>query len=361
MQNKFSIYKKRLSKVQKAIAGAFFVNVPENVAWLSGFKGSDGFLFLTKVKAYFITDRRYQGQVETEIDASYTIIYMAKGLSDTLSSLLKKEGLSSLELEDEEFSIGSFNKLTNNMEGFTLNPVSSLVTKKREKKDYFEIGKIKEALRITEEAMAYIASIVKPGMSEREVAAELEYYCGLKGSEGPAFETIVASGARSAIPHGTASAKIINKDELVLFDFGVKIGGYCSDFTRVIYTGDTLPDDLFLLWEQVKMAHDYGIESIRAGNLIHKSDEVVRDYFSAENVIDNYLHSLGHGVGLAIHEAPSVSYKTEGKFENSMVITVEPGLYVANLGGIRLEDMVLVGKKGCEILTDFPLDIAVIG
>jgi len=359
--NKLSIYQKRLSVAKCKVDGAFFVNVPENVAWLSGFKGSDGYLLLTQVECYFITDRRYQGLVEAEVDASYTVVYIEKRLSDTLVFLLKKEGFSVLSIEDEGFSIGDYNRLVNNLSGFTLTPICSLVTKKREQKDYFEVGKIKEALRITEEAMAYIASFVRPGMSEREVAAELEYYCKLKGSEGPSFETIVASGARSAIPHGTASSKIIKVDELVLLDFGVKIGGYCSDFTRVIYTGATLPTDLFDMWVLVKMAHDYGMESIRAGNVIANSDRIVRDYFAENKVLDEYLHSLGHGVGLKIHESPSVSYKAKGKFENGMVVTVEPGLYRSNLGGIRLEDMVLVGRKGCEVLTDFPLDIAVIG
>ncbi len=364
MQNKSPrnpVFQKRLVVLQKNIDGALFINISENVGWLSGFKGNDGFLFVTRAKSVFIIDKRYQGQVETEIDSCFSIVYIEKNLSDTLTTLLNDAGFSSLTIEDEGFTVGGFNQFKSLMDGFKFKPLPSIVTKSREQKDYFEIGKIREALRITEEAMAYIVSFVKPGMQEREVATELEYYCSLKGSEGVAFETIVASGLRSTIPHGTASNKIIERDELVLFDFGVTIEGYCSDFTRVIYTGANISADLFNLWKQVKKAHDLGIESIKTGNLIAKSDELVRDYFSKNSVLDNYLHSLGHGVGLKIHEAPSLSYKTEGKFKEGMVVTVEPGLYKAEIGGIRLEDMVLVGKKGCEILTDFPLDIALIG
>ncbi len=354
-------YSKRLKKLQQKLSRPLLVSNLANVKYMSGFTGSYGRLLISPEDAFFITDGRYTSQAEKEIPDLYKIILQ----DQELNIVFKKNGLikknKGFSVEADEMTILEKMQIDKKMDGVPCYAVKSPVNDLRMIKDRFEIEHIKKALRITEEAMIYIAGVIKPGMTEKHAAAKLEYYCRLKGAEKSSFDTIVASGFRSAMPHGVASDKIIEKDEIVLFDFGIVLDGYCSDFTRVFYTGKKLPSRIKRMWETVKEAHDIGMSCIKSTVQSSIPDLEVRKFFTKKKVLKYYQHSLGHGLGIDIHEMPRLSYKQPIRLEEGMIVTVEPGLYYPGFAGIRLEDVVVVKKNYAENLTEFPLEIACLG
>jgi len=209
---------------------------------------------------------------------------------------------------------------------------------------------IKKAVEVAENAFKEILKVVKPGIREIEIAIELEYQIKRKGSESLPFQVIVLSGERTSLPHGVPSEKVIKEGELLLFDFGARIGGYASDETRTVFLGEVEPE-LKRIYEIVRKAQQNALKVIKAGLSFKEVDEAARKLIEDAGYGNFFGHGTGHGVGLAVHEYPSLSPDSEGELEEGMVITVEPGIYLPQKGGVRIEDLILVKKDGVEILT----------
>lgn len=352
----------RLERLRGALGrNVLAVTKREHVRWLTGFSGTTGIVLVDRTRAFFITDPRYAEQAALEVAACYEIICEM----ERPERIVARRGLvrpgEALDLEDEAATLADLGLWAKALPDVAVAGVVSPLAALRRRKDDEEIAAVRAALALTEEGMAWIAQYVRPGVTERELAARLEFYCRMKGASGPSFELIVASGPNSAKPHGVAGPRRIEADEVVLFDIGFFVDGYASDFTRVVYTGKKPPAALVRLHGLVREAQKIGIANLRVGAPAADADTAVRDYFRKERALGLYTHSLGHGVGLEIHEAPRLSHASRDILEPGTLVTVEPGLYRAGRYGIRLEDMVVVGARGVEVLTDFPHDLACLG
>lgn len=353
----------RLTRLQQKLTGVRLIGAGSDIRYLTGFTGSDSLLAVSERDAVLITDGRYTLQAQSELIAGCRLHTRSGSFAEAVSA----DGIAGpdvsqtgLKVSEEGMDLALFTALQRGFDkhGIALCPVPSPVTELRIVKDRSEIKKIEAALRLTEEAFIYITASLKPGMTERQVAAKLEYYCRIKGAERASFEFIVAAGERGALPHGVASDREIRKDETVLFDFGIVLDGYCSDFTRVVYTGRKLPAEVKRAWELTAEAQQTGFESLAPGVDVRVPDDAVFRLFQSRKQAAYYTHSLGHGVGLDIHEQPRLSRKADPMtLRPGMVVTVEPGLYYPGKFGIRLEDMIEITRNGARRLTDFPLDI----
>ncbi len=331
---------------------------PENRVYLSGFTGSSGMLLVTSQSCYLFTDFRYLEQAQQEAP-HLEIRQWGENPLATLKKLLDTIKVKFLSFEKKYTSFDYYNKLKKALDGKKLNPVDSPVDKLRCVKDNRELKCIQRAVTLADRALAFILPLIKVGMQELEVAAELEYYMRCHGAQRFSFDTIVASGLRSALPHGVASANRITEGNFIVIDFGAVVDGYCSDVTRTFLMGK--PDKKQLsIYNLVRNAQERVLEKIRAGIAAAELDYEARKIISMAGYGENFGHSLGHGVGMEVHEEPSLSAKSEVTLEKGMVFTVEPGIYIPNWGGVRIEDMVVVTEEGCRVLTGAPKEFTVL-
>ncbi|MGA2141972.1 MAG: Xaa-Pro peptidase family protein [Brevinematales bacterium] len=354
----------RLSKLRNSLKDgeALYVNVPEEVFYLTGFTGGDSSLFIVPGApgVYFITDGRYteQYRLEIRVEANLEVVKPGRRLLAVLKSLIGDLGIKTLLLSKREISL-EFAEELGRAGGLKAPELvnTALIKDMRLCKDDYEIEVIRNNLMITELGYHMILPLIEKGRSEKEVAADLERYLVKNGAKGPSFETIVASGPRSAMPHGTASPKIIENDEVILLDFGIIKDGYCSDFTRCYYLAKIIDPKIReihnIVLEALKKAESVVKDGVKAGDVHEAASSVIRDAGYGEF----FTHSTGHGVGLQVHEAPAVTPGEETVLSEGMIITVEPGIYLPGKGGIRLEDMVLVKRGGCEVLTASDYDL----
>jgi len=325
-----------------------------NVRYLTGFTGTDGVLVVTGKEVAFLTDSRYITQAEQQTDCR-VVEYSQKipGIAEYLQAELITGdcGYESTHLTCSTFADLQA-KLPKSVELCAVND-SSLI---RSVKDDDEICRMQTAAAISFRALESILPLIRPGVSEREVALELEIAARRFGSEVKAFDFIVASGERGAMPHGVASDKVVENGEVVTIDFGSCSGGYFSDET-VNFAVGSVPDELRKIHDIVLEAHDLAINSIKPGIFLSEIDRIARDFISEKGYGTFFGHGLGHGVGLEIHEHPRVSPQSQACAEVGMVFTVEPGIYVPGLGGVRIEDMVVVTESGCRCLTGLPKEL----
>lgn len=324
------------------------VHKKDNIMYLSGFTGSAGVLVLTPEQAFLITDFRYIEQAGQEAKEC-TIIRHGKNINDTIAEVLS--AYLEIAVEADFITIEQFEKYKIAMPHKKW--LASKIDVIRSVKDDLEIRKIKTAVQIADEAFAKTLPYIRVGMSEISVAAQLEYEMRILGASRASFATIVASGARSALPHGIASKKIIEHGDMVTMDFGAVYEGYCSDITRTFVMGkaSNKQKDIYNIVLTAQLA---GVQAVKAGIQGKVADKSARDIIMAAGFADYFGHGTGHSVGLAIHEEPRLSPTEEKVLLTNMVITVEPGIYLPNWGGVRIEDMVLVKEDNCEILTQTP-------
>jgi len=345
-------YSRRLKKLRQELKkqdiDVFLITVPANRFYLSGFDGSAGFLMVGKYKAILVTDFRYLEQAE-EQSSHLEIHPMKNHISETVAFLVNREGWSSLGFEGEHISYYNYKWLAERVK-VPLIPLRQKVEKIRAIKESGELHLIKQAAGLTDKAFKIICSQVRPGIKEKDLAAELEHILKKSGGDKPAFQYIVASGPRSARPHGVASDKKLAEGEFVIFDFGVTVGGYASDMSRTLFVGKPAEKHLEI-WKVVMEAQQAAINILRAGVNGAKVDAAARKVMGKKGWSENFGHGLGHGVGIEPHEAPLLSPKGKEKLVSGMVVTVEPGIYFKGWGGVRIEDMVLVTDDGCEVLT----------
>lgn len=328
---------------------ALLVTHPANVSYLAGFKTHDSFLLATRTKNLLITDSRYSTEYRNLLRTDRIhVIEIEKTLLHALAALRKELRFSKLAFEENHVSVTFYNKLRPIFRA-GLHPTQNIIEEMRSIKDSYELAVIRTAIRITQEAYAYAKKILEPGMKETTIAAEIERFVRLRGAQGTSFEIIVASGSNSSFPHAQITSRVIKNNEPVLIDMGVEYNGYKSDLTRVFFLGTMTP--LFKkVYSIVQTAQQKALRSIRPGVVIENIDKQARNYIHSKGFGEYFKHSLGHGVGLEVHELPRISFKNKKRLKPGMVFTLEPAIYLDNQFGVRIEDMVLVTQQGAEVL-----------
>ncbi|ABS60199.1 M24 family metallopeptidase [Fervidobacterium nodosum] len=326
--------------------------------YLSGFTGSFSALLITPKRHLIVTDSRYWTQVKEESTFELVKYIPPKTFLDTIAELINSMELQKLAIEKDRISAGYFEDLREKLK-IEFEDVSSLLLEVRSRKTEEEIEKIKVAVEIAQEAFKKMLEIAKPGMKEYELAAYLEYQMKLFGADDRAFDTIIASGYRGALPHGKASEKVIEKGEAIVVDWGARYKGYNSDLTRVFSIGEP-SDKVKEVHKIVYDAQQKALDSIKAGITGKEVDSIARNHIAESGYGEYFGHGLGHGLGLEVHENPSLSYRNEKPLEDGHIVTVEPGIYLEGEFGIRIEEDVVVRENGCEILSTLPREIIII-
>lgn len=343
--------KKARQKMEENNLEAVLVTHHPNIFYLSGFSGSSGFLLLTGREAQLYTDFRYLEQAGQEAPA-FEIVPVGGSMDySKLAGFISQKGFKKIALEEAYLSWREYRILQKAVPGSELRPVYNFFEEIRVQKEEAEIELIAGAARIADDAWQRVLPLLKPGISEREVADELEFQMRKLGAEKLAFETIVASGERSALPHGVASSKTIAAGELVTVDFGAVYNGYSSDMSRTFIFGEPTAKQSEI-YNLVLAAQEMALRAAKAGQECADLDAMVRQYFQQEGYGVYFGHGLGHGVGLEIHELPTLAPRGQGVLAETMVFTIEPGLYIENWGGVRIEDLVVLRADGVQVLTN---------
>jgi Xaa-Pro aminopeptidase len=324
-----------------------------NVRYLTGFTGSNGLAVIGPQTHVFLTDFRYTEQAEDEVYPEFERITVAQNLiTDALNHL--PEGSLRVGYESETVTVDGYERMRELFpERAELVAVKGLVENMRVVKDEGEIELITAATKIADQAFEALLADGLAGRTERELALALEHDMRLRGAESPSFDSIVAGGAHGALPHATPRDVKIEQGQLVVIDWGAKYAGYCSDCTRTVAVGEPGPEAREA-YELVLGAQQVGLDEVRAGGNGKEIDKAVRDIIYGAGHEGHYGHGLGHGVGLDIHEAPTLSFRAEDTLRVGTVVTVEPGVYLPGRFGIRIEDLVVVTADGVRILTQIP-------
>jgi Xaa-Pro aminopeptidase len=352
------------TRLQDQALDTFLVLQGENRRYLSGFTGEDGqfnesagALLITPERQILATDSRYETQARIEAH-EFEIYRYTEGLASSLPEILRMLRTERLGFESARLSYLQFQKFQDHLKRDTLTaslvPTENLVEDLRMTKEPQEIEAIKESLVISESVFETIVNTLCVGTSEKELAWAIEKGLRQSGAESVAFPPIVASGPNAALPHAIPTDRPIGRGEPILFDWGARLNGYCSDISRTIVLGS--PDETFNKVSQVVQdAQSMAIEAMKPGVSTQTVDKIARDYITAKGFGDHFGHGLGHGVGLATHEKPNLSPVRPMNLEVGMVTTVEPGIYLPGWGGVRLENMVVVKEGGAVVLNRYPL------
>ena len=333
-----------------------FLN-PGNIRYLAGFSGSEGAVVLGRERAWFLTDSRYTAQAATEVNGFTITEYRDK--LEGIASSLRESSVARLGFEAEHTTVAVHKALAEALPGIELVPIGAELAALRIIKDSGEINLLTRSAGIASTAFLGVMEQLQPGITEKEFALSLEFAMKRGGADEKSFDFIVASGPRGAMPHGRASNKAIEAGELVTIDFGAVCDGYHSDETVTVAVGtpDARQSELYGI---VKDAHDMAISAVRPGVSFRELDGTARNFIESKGYGAFFGHGLGHGVGLEVHEKPTVSYRGEGVVEEGMVFTIEPGIYIPSWGGIRIEDTVVVTADGCTLLTRVPKDMLIV-
>lgn len=338
---------------------SFLVKNLPNIRYLSGFSGSAGSILLAKHKNYFISDFRYKTQSGNEVYSDFEIIIYAQNSMLFLKDLIEMHNLRKIGFESNFVTYADFQDLKKEFSEVEFVPVDSLLEKIVICKNEKEIGLTKRAVEITDKTFSELLKIIKPGLTEREISAHISYLQKMFGADGDAFDSIVASGERSAFPHARPTDRKIQSGDLLKLDFGCVVEGMRSDMTRTIAIGE-IPEECKKIYGIVKEAQQRALDNVKAGINSKELDAFARDFIRENGYGNNYGHGLGHGLGYDIHEKPTVNERSEYILRENNIITIEPGIYVEGLGGVRIEDDVVVKESGCEILNKSTKELIVI-
>ena len=341
--------------VKKNKLEIMIVSKLSNVRYLSGYSGSNGLLVLAPPKSYFFTDFRYTVQARKEVKASRVIIAETELISELVKLPYFRKKVK-VGFEAASMTVKTLDKIKELIPRAVFTQVENLVESISVVKDTSEINKIKKAVKITDTAFSRILKMVKPGVKERDLAFELSYMMIKMGADGPAFDFIVASGQRSSMPHGKASDRRLKKGDFITFDFGCFYAGYASDMTRTIVLGKA-SEKQKKVYSTVLRAQVAAIDAARSGMSAKELDSVARDIINKEGFGDYFGHGLGHGLGLEVHSTPVVSQRSQDILAADNVLTIEPGIYIPNWGGVRIEDDILITQNSCKNLTKSPKEL----
>jgi Xaa-Pro aminopeptidase len=351
-------FRARQSKLREQLAttrfDAILVSHVPNIRYLCGFTGSAGFLLAEGAGSVFFTDVRYDTQAREEVKGAGVVMArkaLLNAVGEWISGRHKRARGWALGIDAEHMTVAERTKLLELLpSGVRLKNAPALVERARMVKDDEELGRIRAAVKLGATLFDRALTMLRPGVKEVEVAAEMEYAAREGGAEAMSFPTIIASGLRSALPHGRASGQAIAPGGFVVCDFGVILAGYCSDQTRTVWVGPVTHDARHA-YEAVKEAQQAAAAAVRPGIAVGEVDAAARKILRKAGLGRYFTHSTGHGVGLEIHEAPRVAAGRDEILQSGMVITIEPGVYFPGKWGVRIEDMVAVTKDGCEVLT----------
>jgi Xaa-Pro aminopeptidase len=344
-------------RLARADVDALLVSSLPSIRYLTGFSGSNALAFVTPRECLLLTDFRYATQVEEEVAPGVTVRVESQSLWTGLWAYLASiTGAERIGFESQHLLHRDFQRLLEHGARWQWRPLVDTVETLRERKDAGEIALIIDAVGIAERALARTLAQVRPGLTETALAGILEQHLRNEGSEAFPFATIVASGPRAALPHARAGARVIERGDVVLLDFGAVRAGYCSDITRTVVVGraDARQREVY---DVVLQANLKSSGAVRAGMRGMDADAIAREYIDARGLGDAFGHSLGHGIGLEIHEAPRLSKTADALLPADAVVTIEPGVYLAGWGGVRIEDDVLLTSTGATILTSFPREL----
>ncbi|ALS28422.1 Xaa-Pro dipeptidase [Paenibacillus sp. 32O-W] len=337
---------------------AMLVASPYNRRYLSGFTGSAGMVLITSQDAWLLTDFRYTVQAKEQ--ASGFAVEETPSPLDTVRRLLTEKGIRSVAFEQAHVTYTEYVKWGQALGDIELTPADGIVESLRMVKDETELAVIRKAAKLADDTFAYILGLLKPGMTEKDIALEMEVYMRSHGATSSSFDTIVASGERSAMPHGVASDRVIRGDEFVKLDFGALLDGYCSDLTRTVVLGKPTQRhrDIYNIVLEAQLT---ALDGIRPGMTGKEADALARDVIARYGYGDCFGHSLGHGFGMEIHEAPGLSARSDTILIPGMTVTVEPGIYIPGFGGVRIEDDIVITDNGIKILTSSPKEFTILG
>ncbi|MCR1873154.1 aminopeptidase P family protein [Mammaliicoccus lentus] len=335
---------------------AIVVLSPYNRRYLSGFTGTSGSLLITQDTKQLITDFRYIQQANSQAE-DFEIINQNGPMINKINELIQNGNYKNVGVEADLITYNEYQAL--NTDEVQLSSIEGVIETIRMIKDDFEIKQIQKAADIVDETYEHILKWVKPGMTENEVNNEMEMFMRSKGATCSSFDTIVASGHRGALPHGVASNKVIEEGDMITLDFGALYEGYVSDITRTFAIGEP-KEEMKKIYNIVLESQLAALEQIKPGMTGKEADSIARDIISSYGYGEQFGHSLGHGIGLEVHEGPALSQKSDIVLEENMCVTLEPGIYVEGLGGVRIEDDVLVTKNGLQRFTKSTKDLIIL-
>lgn len=336
---------------------AILVSNSYNRRYITGFTGSSGVAVISANDAVFITDFRYTEQAAEQVKG-FRIVKHERTIIEEVAAQVQEMNIQTLGFEKDDVTFGMY-ELYNEKVQAELKPVSGIIEKLRMIKSAEEIETLKDAAKIADDAFAHICTFIKPGVSELEVSNELEMFMRKQGATSSSFDIIVASGERGALPHGVASAKIIQSGELVTLDFGALYNGYISDITRTVAVGEP-SEQMREIYEITRAAQQKALEEIKPGMTGIEADAIARDYIKSKGYGEAFGHSTGHGIGLEVHEGPALSFRSETVLVPNMAVTVEPGIYVPGVGGVRIEDDIIITEEGNVRLTHSPKELIIL-
>jgi len=354
----------RLARTREVMAsleekpGVLLVGSPENRRYLTGFTGSSGIAVVTASRAVFITDFRYIDQAKTECPG-WEIVRQGQVMLDTVAEVVSSLHEQRVGFERDHATFGFYEDLAKRLQSREIIPTADVVESVRLVKEEGEIDLIRRAAAIADRALDQTLPMLKPGVRERDIGLEIEYRMRKLGADAPAFDTIVASGPRSALPHGRPSDRVLAAGDFVTIDMGARVEGYNSDITRT-FALSPVSDRQKEIYALVLEAQQTSLAAVRPGRTGQEVDAVARDIISGHGHGEHFGHGLGHGVGLAVHEGPRLAPTGDRTLEAGHVVTVEPGVYITGWGGVRIEDLCVVRPDGPEVLSAFPKELKVL-
>ncbi|GGK02622.1 peptidase M24 [Lentibacillus kapialis] len=335
-------------KLQENNLDAILITSPVNRRYMTGFTGTAGIAVVSLYDARFITDFRYIEQANDQI-SEFKVVEHKELIHQEIKKQLKQMDVKRVGFEKEHVTFSTYEQYNKTFEA-ELVPVSGFIEELRLIKSENELGILKQAARIADDAFEHIQGYIKPGVKEVDISNELEFFMRKQGATSSSFDIIVASGYRAALPHGVASDKEIKSGELVTMDYGALFNGYCSDTTRTVAVGE-INDELRDIYDTVLEAQIRGVDGLKPGITGKEADALTRDYIKERGYEGYFGHSTGHGLGMEVHEGPALSFRSDKEMEPGMVVTVEPGIYIPNVGGCRIEDDIVITEAGSERLT----------
>ncbi len=345
---------KILEIARKFEAEAVIITDNSTRYWATGFRSSAGIAIISTEEIALFLDGRYTEKAYAEKPDA--VVYPClNGISKTASEYVRNKGICSLLIDENNITLGEFESLKSIFDNVKLIHAKSPYAELISQKDDREIYLIKEAVKITDECFNHILSMIKPGIYESDISAEIDYFFRKRGCEN-AFETIVVSGVKSSMPHGTPEMVKLCEKSFITMDFGAKYKGYCSDLTRTVVLGKA-DDEQKFIYDTVLKANFKGIETAKCGVVCKDVDFAARDYISKKGFGEYFSHSTGHSLGIDIHESPSVSRLCESVLSNGNVITIEPGIYIPGKYGVRIEDTVLITNTETVVLSKSPKEL----